>query len=353
MFTPCLNSEVRADQLLREHPRTIIQMAETCWYNAAQRPPLYPMPRLPPVAQNYRVLAPSSWDHLIYAYMIESTHICEIFRKVSALYKSGAQLPPPSTASRQFWFMADSVILSPPQAICVWTSASRTPEEEDASRHVLYRNTFAHGLSSADENRHAGLAQSSTPDFFANLEAFLGEAWRGIVQQRSPQGLKDTNHQKLASLATVLSNQLVTWRERTNLTLEEFRAVGFASMLHVVLSVNSVVVTDLGATAVSCAERLALMAKRCGIAPNPRANALFEISRPLSAILKSLELGYFNDVLGARWLCSDRGLQDLFETVIGLYPEAVGKDLAARKTDSVALPANVRGRRVLALASPD
>lgn len=119
MFTPCLNSEVRADQLLREHPRTIIQMAETCWYNAAQRPPLYPMPRLPPVAQNYRVLAPSSWDHLIYAYMIESTHICEIFRKVSALYKSGAQLPPPSTASRQFWFMADSVILASPSHLRV------------------------------------------------------------------------------------------------------------------------------------------------------------------------------------------------------------------------------------------
>jgi len=352
MFQTFLNTVVGANQLLEQNPRTIVQMAETCWYNASQRRPSNPALRLPPVARNYGLRAPSSWDHLIYAYMIESTRAGEIFRKVSALYKSGAQLPPPSTPTRQFWFMADSVILSPPQTICVWTSASRTPEEEEASRHALYRNTFGRGLSSADENRQAGLAQSSTPDFFANLEAFLGEAWRGMVQVRSPQGLRDTNHQKLASLATDLANQLVTMRERTSLTLEEFRAVAIASMLHVVLSVNSQVVTDLGAAAVSSAERLALMGKKCGIAPNPRANALFEISRPLSAILRSVESGAFNDVRGARWLCSDPGLQDLFETAIGLYHEAVGKDLTARKTDVVALPTHVRGRRVLALPNP-
>jgi hypothetical protein len=348
MFQTFLNDVVRANQLLRQNPLTIVQMAETSWHNASRRRPQNLFLQVPPLAQNYGHAVPSSWDHLIYAYMIESTRVCEIFRKLSALYKSGAQLPPPSIASRQFWFMADSVILSPPQAICVWTGASRTPEEEEASRHALYRNTFAREFSGADENRRAGFAQSSTPDFFAKFEAFLGEAWRGIVQARSPQAQRDTNHQKLASLAMDLSNQLVTMRERTSLTLEEFRAVAIASMLHVVVSVNSQVVNDLGANAVSSAERLALMGKKCGIAPSPRAPALFEISRPLSVILRALESGAFNDVPGARFLCSNGNLQDLFETAIGLYNEAVGKDLTARKTDVVPLPAIARGGRLLA-----
>ena len=182
--------------------------------------------------------------------------------------------------------MADSVILSPPQAICVYgPAASRTPGR---GGRIQARPVPEHVCAWIKQRgrKPARRVSPNPPPPTSSQISRRSLAKRGAASSsnEAPQGLKDTNHQKLASLATVLSNQLVTWRERTNLTLEEFRAVGFASMLHVVLSVNSVVVTDLGATAVSCAERLALHGQAMRDRPEPRANALFEISRPLSAI---------------------------------------------------------------------
>src|SRR5258708_6712108 len=57
---------------------------------------LLPMPNRPP-------LEPTNWDHPIYAYLIESTRIFDIFSKVLETYMYSEQLETPSPASQLFW----------------------------------------------------------------------------------------------------------------------------------------------------------------------------------------------------------------------------------------------------------
>jgi hypothetical protein len=366
MFHQYVNNAALAANVLSEHPALIIERAEFCWEdvraivgNAVVRNPATAMPNVPlPVLGRGQVRRPGpqpdSWDHLIYAFLIENTGIFDILRKAAELYKSSAQLPPARPLAKQFWFMVENVVFSPPATICVLRTAIKSSDETE-QRHALYRDTFGLELDRTEPGPH-GRAQGpreTSSEFVRALETFLHEAWRGIVQQRSATGVRDINYRKLAISASALHDYMIARRERTDLTLEEFRAVAIMSLLHTALSFNSAVVTALGADAFNCAERLAFIGKLCGIAAHPRANSLFEISRPLSGLLRFVEAGAFSTVPGAQNLCRIQGFQDLVETVVGLYPEAMGRGLARRDAEIVALPVNPKlQRRLFALQAP-
>src|SRR5947209_2572283 len=108
MFHLCLNNARWARNVLREHPAVIVDRAEFCWEDVRRviGNPLNAMPAVPLARLGRRLLPPpaprpNSWDHLIYAYIIENTGIFDILEKAGALYKSGGRLPPAGPAARR------------------------------------------------------------------------------------------------------------------------------------------------------------------------------------------------------------------------------------------------------------
>jgi hypothetical protein len=351
--------------LLRAHPLEIAALVENRWRERAGEVGASPEFAWPEstIQQvlirdfDKRLITPAElkqaelWPHLIYAYLIENTGIFEIFQKLSELYRLDSRLPPLKNDSRRFWFMVDSLIFSAPPPMTVLSAGALRGSDEQLERQALYRKVLNLELSNSKEN--AQHYQSRTPgtptgDLISNIGAFLHETWRGIVQARPGSiGSKDVNYQKIVSSANAIRNQLSTQRERSDLSLAEFRAAGIMSLLEVAVSDNTAVVEDLNAMSSSAAERLRLIGKQCGIAPNPRAAALFEIAPHFSVLLRFIETDVFKDAGSVETLCKERILIDRVEPVISLYREALGNELTASGTELVAFPGNPRVRQRL------
>jgi hypothetical protein len=381
-------NQARAEKLLYAESDEIIALAEIHWREHAKPPgappnghpvgldvqnrwPAWPERKTTRILDDYQKVwwaapgapvpvagvappVPDHRDHLVYAYLIEKTGIFEIFRRASELHKSGVGMLTRSNDGQRFWRMADNLIFSAPSQNTVWDLACQIDRDEQARRRLLY-STFGFELTASEPPAQGNIRQASTAsnrEFIANFEAFGYEVWRGIVNRNNNAGANDTNYEAIVTQAKWLQHSLQTMRQRSSLSLEEFRAVGVMSLLHLAVSFNSSVVKDFNAEANEPADRLDRIGQRVGIAANPNARALFEIAPYFSSLLQLVETNEVSNSAQAERLCKDRPYCDLAAKVTYLYPKAMGRDLTARRTEVVAFPANVRVQRALALQAP-
>jgi hypothetical protein len=289
-------------------------------------------------AHRVRNLANTHWDHLIYAYLIENTRIYDIFAKVLGAYRCGEQLGTPSAEAQLFWRNTESLIYSDPAPTTIWSTGSRMRPDEMGDRMEIYWRMLGLELTHAEDVAEAHPYQKTAAanvDFVTAFEAFANATWRAIVNLRNTSGSNDTDNQAIATAAQRMHDMFLTRKQHGNISRQEFRAVAVMSWLHMAVSFDSPVVRDLSATAPSPEQRLFKIAERFENAeraemdPHPQSQALFDLARPFSLLLRWIEAGLFNDIAGAEMLYRRRHYREVAEQVIGQYSIAMGHDVKA------------------------
>jgi len=276
---------------------------------------------------------PVNWDHLIYAYLIENTHIYDVFSKVLETYIFSEQLETPSPASQQFWRNTEYLIYGDGMPTMLWSPVSRLRRDEVANRLTLYYWMFGLDISHAQEAaaKHPyEKPAAANRDFIVTFEAFAREVWRGIINAKNTSGANDTDAAVIATLARRVYDMMAT-RRLARKEREEFRAVAVMAWLHLAVMYDSPAVVDLKATASSPEQRLAKMAERVGMRVHPKAKPLFDLAQPFSSLMQQIETGRFNDPAIAKLLITlGNDLELNAEKVIDQYALATGRDVKAQ-----------------------
>jgi hypothetical protein len=294
--------------------------------------------------------APTNWDHLIYAYVIENTRIYEVFSRLLSKYIQGGELETPSAESQLFWRNLEYLIYGDAAPSMVFTTSSRLRRDEQAGRCSTYYWMFGIDLSHAPqlaaEHRYEKPAGSNR-DFIATFEAFGREVWRGIVNAKNLVGPNDTDPRVIANLAERIFDMMQTQRQSGNQSREEFRAVAIMSYLHLAVLFDSPAVKDLRAEASSPELRLQKMAERVGMSAHPKSKALFDLAGPFSKLMQTIETGKYNTAANTPLLYAElppTPISRNAENVIDQYTLATGHDLkslavsAVRGATNTALP---------------
>lgn len=288
--------------------------------------------------------APTNWDHLIYAYVIENTRIYEVFSRLLSKYIHGGELETPSPASQLFWRNLEYLIYGDAAPSMVFTTSSRLRRDEQAGRCSTYYWMFGIDLSHAPqlaaEHRYEKPAGSNR-EFIPTFEAFGREVWRGIVNAKNQVGPNDTDPRVIANLAERIYDMMETQRQSGNQSREEFRAVTIMSFLHLAVLYDSPVVKDLRAEASSPELRLQKMAERVGLSAHPKSKALFDLAGPFSKLLQTIETGKYNTSANTPLLYAElppTPISRNAENVIDQYTLATGHDLKSLAVSAVRAP---------------
>jgi hypothetical protein len=339
MFLQCAADQNAAERLLQDHPEALTALIESYWRNCAiagSAVDAWPQPKIDRTLRDYgwQAAVPPApvREHLIYAYLIEKTGINRIFQEASKLYASGEQLPPHGAQSQRFWRATESLFFSDPPPTTIGNTARRARSDEESQRMSLYKSVLGFELTNTGEVAPTNLRLTpleSKVNQITTFETLLHEVWLGIVNATNTSGPNDTDDAKIAYAAQSMQDEMDTLQRHGELAREEFRAVTVMSWLHLAINFNTWVVRDFRATASSAPERLSLMARQVGMTAHPKSKALFNIALPFSLLLRGIELGFFSYTLGARLLYRDPFWQGVARDIIGLYPEAMGKDVKA------------------------
>jgi len=269
-------------------------------------------------------IAPTRWNHLIYAYMIESTNMFEIFWTVLKETMLGERLGIP-TIQAQWWLRTtEDLFFRTPSPFQISSVRGDLRPDDGATRRNAYHRLFGMELPNTGAAKPPAFlrAESANAEFVTVFEEFMREVWLAITNVGNTSGTNPTDPAKIADLAERLHDMLMARRQFGNLGREEFVAVATASWFH--LSVesgfvwpansSSPVVDFLRAEAFSAEERLAKIAQRTGVPAHARSRSLFEIADAISDLMVEIERGDYN---------SDNiaNVRALYEDAPGATPE--------------------------------
>lgn len=286
----------------------------------------------------------ADWDHLIYAYLIESTTVVEVLRRVLVEYLHGERLETPSPTTHRWLRTTEDLFFRdlPSGSIGAVTSSIR-PDPAATRRnayHRMFGSELPFGLPDGRPYPFAHAAAANTA-FWPMFEDFLREVWIAAENFTNTSGSNPKDDAAIASFARDLRDMLLTRRSNGNLAREEFWVVSTMSWFHLTVESNNAVVTDLKATAGSPEERLRKIAERVGLKPSRYSESFFLLAPRMSALLKRIESGDFNDPgnVQALYLDNPPGTnllrRDMLD-IINQWSLATGRDMKARRTTPTA-----------------
>jgi hypothetical protein len=255
------------------------------------------------------------WDHLIYAYLIETTGALEIFAEVVRRLVIGETLGKLSIESHQWLRTTEELFFRDPPLFSIAGIVSEARPHARVTRRNAYWRMFGfdlpHALSAyppsagerSDWKAHAGLGVNT--DFNAVWTELLHQVSIGLENQRNTSGTNATDQSFIALLCESIADMLTNRRRGGMLAREEFMHVSVLSWFHLTLQSDTPIIVDLKAEATSPADRLALVAQRVGMAPAARSRELIDLAQPMSSLLRSIELGLFSDPAAASALSDD------------------------------------------------
>lgn len=352
MFLQLAANQQQADNLFESSPAWIIALAEHYWYyridnaipalnNGVNNRIGWALPAMQRIATDYNMPLPAGslpgglfshlWDHIVYAWAIENTRIYDIFFKVLKAYRSGDTLGKPRY-SRRFWDTTERLFFSLPPTTTVWRVTSDVRPDETSLRRSIYSRMLGLSVAPAAEVAQPRPHQkpaAANAEFIPSFESFAREVWRGIINRQNQTGRNDTDNSAIASEAQNIHHMLANYRTNGNLSFEEFRFTAMMSWFHLAVLFNTSVVLDLRADASSPEQRLCNIAERVGMAPHPKARALFALAQPFSTLLRWIEAGLGDLPAGAQQLYMNANLLGIAQAVIGQYSQAMGLDLKA------------------------
>lgn len=275
------------------------------------------------------------WDHLIYAYMVESTRIYEIFRRVMHEFLHGEQLGVPDS-DVQFWLRnTEELIYREPAPFFITSVYSDIRRDTLATRRNAYYRMFGmdliHGKGDAATHPYEK-AKVANAEFVAIFEEFLREVWVGIANFGNASGEDPTDDAAIADLATKLFDMLRTRRLGGNLAREEFWSVSLLSWLHLTVEFDSPVVKALRAEGSSADQRLLKIGERVGLPAPMRTKSFFDLADPMSRLLILIEFDTFRDAAAVPALYTPGALEADLRTIITHWSLATGHDLKTRRT---------------------
>lgn len=359
-------------ELFKRHPVEIVAYMEAYW-NKRRRPPVTPPPppavpppghpqhrsdeealsnsRLPiapkEVLFGFNPLTPLvpdpmgflSWDHLIYAYMIENTRLYEIFRRVVHEYRHGEKLGTPSEGAQNWLRITEELFYSDSAPFLITNVSSHIRSDLRASRRNAYQRMFGMDLNhgSDDGKPYPYIkAEAANSEFVATFEEFLREVWVGITYVTASASSNPTDDSKIANLAKRLSDMLLSRRLGGNLSREEFAFVSMMSWFHLTLELpNSPILVSLRANAVGVENILFNIAQQVGLPAHGLSKSFFDIADPISKLLTLIETGLLNEATAVGTLYDKLhfpdGLEADMRTIINHWTAITGRDVKARK----------------------
>ena len=305
-------------------------------------------------------LPPLPWEHLVYAYLVESTGVLSVLTEVVRRYVTGESLDPPSPETLVWARTTEELFLrdAPQFSIGGLTSAVR-PDAAVNRRNAYWRMfgvDLPHPLPGHPDGtawkQPAGTAVNTR--FLELWHELLRQVWLGIENDQNQVGANPTDPSYVAYLCRTIGELLRLRRRGGLLAREEFAYTSMASWFHLTIEQETSVVEDLRATAGggvlgNPADRLAVIASRVGMTPPRAARELFELADLMSPLMWFIELGYFDSPAIARILFDSFGVPgapvvELMTRVVDLWQSSTGVLLkepggTARPTGRPSVPA--------------
>ena len=346
MFTPALTPAQAADFVLTTfRPSQLNDFLELFWRQGVADPALLlgvaaavpdhqdqarPLASIidPSVLSAINFNPPISWQHLVYAYMVEQTRIVDIFRRIVAEYATGERLPQVSQATQRWLRCTEELFFTAPQPFSVRSvTSSLRPDEGAVRRNAYYRMLgmdLTHGMDDGRPYPYVKPAAANR-DFVTLFEALLTEVWKGHINRFNFFNENRSDATGTMTLVQRLMEMLQARRHQGMLSREEFNSVALTSWLRLTVSQNTQVVTDLSASAGGETDRLKKIGELVGLSAHARTSAYFQLAQPMSNILRGIENGAVL-AAGATGLFNGLFTNDML-AVITNWSIATGRDL--------------------------
>ena len=259
-----------------------------------------------PVADDSVTIAGLVWDHLIYAYLIESTGVFEVMAEVVRRLVVGETLNTLTAPSLKWARATEELFFRDPPLFSISGAVSEVRPDDRINRRNAEWRMFAMDLPHPIPNRWAGsggtgealwksdIGNGVNSGFREKWTELLRQVWLGIENARNGIGPNATDREYVALLARALKDMMNMRRRGGQLAREEFVHVSTMAWFHLTLESDSPIVKDLRADATNEADRLAKIAQLVGMQPAPRSRELFELADLMSTLLRMIELGDFD-----------------------------------------------------------
>jgi hypothetical protein len=286
--------------------------------------------------------------HLIYAFLIESTGICEIVTRVLHEALNGERLGILSRMAQLWVRQTEDLCFKPPPFGSIYGVESRLRPDIRATRRNAYYRMFGTELPNVQEGQVSFVKpQASNHEFVSTLEALLGEVWVAIINRRNIVGANPRDDYAIVEHAQHLQEMLLARRQHGTLSREEYSAVAQMSWFHLTVETNSPIVTHLGATDTSAERRLSRIGERVNLRPHDHADSCFELADPLAILLRAIERG---PPAAADFY--QGWLRGYVEAIITHWSIVTGRDLKVRPSQDFRRIAAHAGQRLQALPAP-
>lgn len=329
------------------HPlhRSDLTRFEDTWFGRRALAPPAPLPTPtrptqpdlnPLIAGIVRDVNHVLWDHLIYAYMIENTRICDVFRRAVHELTHGEKLGAPSVETLHWLRNTEELFFRDGPSFFVTSLHSSLRPDAEAVRRGTYHRVLGMDLNhgTADNKPYPfARAEAANKEFVSTLEELLREVWIGIINASNSSGTKSTDDAKLTELLKKLQDMLLARRLNGNLSREEFACVAMMSWFHLTVESDTAVVVDLRAQATSPEQRLYKIAQAVGVPAHGLSGSYFDIADAISRLLLLVETGVFATVPNAVAALYTPGsaLERLMRTIITHWSIVTGRDMKAGK----------------------
>lgn len=243
------------------------------------------------------------WRHLIYSYLIESTGITEVFRRVLEAWTSSELLPFPSLET-QWWIRATEELFFKTPSPFFHSLASDIRPDPERIRENAYMRLLGlkldhpNGATGPVANSYLGPVVANT-EFVSLFERLLQEVWVARVYAAPGPGPNPTDFQAMAELVRQIEEVLLERRTYGALLREEFEADAMMSWLHLTLEDDNFVIQDLHAASSSPARRLSRIAEQVGLTLPAACDSYFQLADAMSEVLIFIENGFVQAALNA------------------------------------------------------
>ena len=234
------------------------------------------------------------WDHLAYAYVLESTRIVQILKRIVRAYRSGESLGIPSPDTLRWCDATEALLFGAGNPLSAWLSTSTVRPDPEAIRRNAYWRMFGLDLSFGTEDENAPAfekAAAANTGFTALFEELLFELWQAVSNERNLVGVNKSDNDRIFRISEQLRFVLSSRRQNGLLRREELAAVTALGWAELTVSFDSPIVQDLVAKGSSSSERLRIMGERVGMTPHSKSAAFFSMATEISVLLRTIEAG--------------------------------------------------------------
>ena len=131
-------------------------------------------------------------------------------------------------------------------------------------------------------------------DFRQKWSELLRQIWIGVENRANTSGANPADPSYIALLSRAIKDMLDNRRRGGAARPRGVRVRDDAELADLTVDTDTSVIIDLQATASNPADRLGALGQKVGITPALRSRELFDLSEPMSTLLRGIELGLFD-----------------------------------------------------------